>query len=111
MSLLPILALLFIPILFGVNHLFEWLDPAHIEHDVLIQKKLPYLNLPFFIIRNIIYFVSWTVISGYYWKQSIAQDTATTQEAQENITKDLQRKSPVAFSSWLYSSLRRHLIG
>ena len=51
MSLLPIFSLFFIPILFGLDYIFEWLDPMdHIATDYLVQKKLPYLNLPFFII-------------------------------------------------------------
>ena len=95
MSLLPIYALLFIPILFGLDHIFEWLDPSHIAHDPLIQAKLPYLNLPFFVTRNIIYFVVFSVISTYYWKNSIRQDNSNIEESIE-ITKQLQRKSPVS---------------
>ena len=59
MSTLPIFALLVLPLLFGVDHIFEWLHPDVIANDPLIQVKTPYLNLPFFIIRNIIYFGSW----------------------------------------------------
>ena len=95
MSLLPIYALLFIPILFGLDHIFEWLDPSHIAHDPLIQAKLPYLNLEFFVIRNIIYFVVFSVVSSYYWKNSIRQDNSNKEESSE-ITKKLQRKSPLA---------------
>ena len=95
MSLLPIYALLFIPILFGLDHIFEWLDPSHIAHDPLIQAKLPYLNLPFFVTRNIIYFVVFSVISTYYWKNSIRQDNSNKEESIE-ITKQLQRKSPLS---------------
>lgn len=95
MSLLPIYALLFIPILFGLDHIFEWLDPSHIAHDPLIQAKLPYLNLEFFVVRNIIYFVVFSVVSSYYWKNSIRQDNSNKEESSE-ITKNLQRKSPLA---------------
>tara|TARA_Y100001935_G_scaffold244489_2_gene236973 strand:+ start:6439 stop:7608 length:1170 start_codon:yes stop_codon:yes gene_type:complete len=95
MSLLPIYALLFIPILFGLDHIFEWLDPSHIAHDPLIQAKLPYLNLEFFVVRNIIYFVVFSVVSSFYWKNSIRQDNSNKEESSE-ITKNLQRKSPLA---------------
>jgi hypothetical protein len=95
MSLLPIYALLFIPILFGLDHIFEWLDPSHIANDPLIQAKLPYLNLEFFVIRNIVYFVVFATISSYYWKNSIRQDSSNKETSIE-ITKNLQRKSPLA---------------
>ena len=55
MSLLPILALLLV-LFIGVNHLFEWLDPAHIEHDVPIQKKTTLLKFTVFHYSHIIYF-------------------------------------------------------
>ena len=96
MSLLPLFALFFIPILFGVDQIFEWLDPHHIAEDILIQKKQAYLNLPFFIIRNIIYFATWSYISHFYWKTSIDQDNAITEEEQQEYTKKQQRKAPVA---------------
>lgn len=96
MSTLPIFALLFIPILFGVEHLFEWLNMDHVARDPLIQHKQPYLNLPFFIIRNIFYFISWAVIGTYYWRLSIQQDDAINQCVQEHTNKQLQRRAPIA---------------
>ena len=95
MSLLPIFSLMFIPILFGLDYIYEWLDPAIIAKDYLIQKKLPYLNLTFFVIRNIFYFAVFSVVGFYYWQKSIKQDNAVGEDI-NNITKSLQRKSPVA---------------
>ncbi|MGC6367678.1 MAG: hypothetical protein ACON35_06745 [Candidatus Marinamargulisbacteria bacterium] len=95
MSLLPFFALLFIPLLFGLDHIYEWLDPAVIAKDYLIQKKLPYLNLTFFIIRNIFYFIVFSVTGYYYWKKSVTQDNAKKEDVNQ-ITKSLQRKSPIA---------------
>ena len=95
MSLLPIFSLFFIPILFGLDYIFEWLDPTVIATDYLVQKKLPYLNLPFFIVRNIFYFSVFSIVGYYYSKKSIEQDTATG-DAINKITSSLQRKSPIA---------------
>ena len=39
MSLLPIYALLFIPILFGMDFIFEWLDAEHIAQIRLFKKN------------------------------------------------------------------------
>ena len=95
MSVLPFFALLFIPILFGLEYIFEWLDPALIAKDYLIQKKLPYLNLPFFILRNTIYFAIFSYVGYYYWSLSTRQDNAAPDKARQ-ITSRLQKRSPVA---------------
>lgn len=56
---LPLLALFFVPILFGLSSLYVWTNPAIVAADELLQKKQGYLNEPFFIARVIIYFVVW----------------------------------------------------
>ena len=50
---LPLMALLFIPIIVGIPSLYEWADPAHVAHDPILQAKSAYLNVPFFTIRLI----------------------------------------------------------
>src|SRR5262249_10890392 len=53
------LAVLFIPILFGLTHLYPWHRPT-LPHDALqaysIEHARPYLNTTFFVIRAIVYF-------------------------------------------------------
>lgn len=62
-----------IPVLFfGSGHLFHWLHPH--SDDAILLKKLPYLNMPFFIIRSLIYFIVWYWISNYFFKKSVIQD-------------------------------------
>ena len=36
---LPFMAVLFIPILFGIPALYEWDDATKLAHDVVLQKK------------------------------------------------------------------------
>ncbi len=60
---LPLMALLFIPIIIGIPSLYEWADPEHVAHDPILQAKEPYLNAPFFILRTVIYFVIWISIA------------------------------------------------
>ncbi|AKU92810.1 hypothetical protein [Vulgatibacter incomptus] len=74
MSTLPLFALLFIPILVGMHHLYEWADPAEVAHDALLQEKSAYLNVPFFVIRAVLYFVFWTLLSIYLSRKSVQQD-------------------------------------
>ena len=76
MLLLP-LAILFIPILFGMHELFHWSDAEAVAHDALLQKKAGYLNLPFFIIRAVFYFTLWFFLTRTLYKNSLQQDHAT----------------------------------
>jgi hypothetical protein len=56
---LPLLAILFIPILFGMGTLYPWTHPDLVAGDAVLQHKHAYLNVPFFVIRAILYFVIW----------------------------------------------------
>jgi hypothetical protein len=62
---LLLMAILFIPIAFGMHHIFPWADPAHVAGDELLKKKAPYLNVSFFLIRAAIYFVLWNLIAWH----------------------------------------------
>jgi hypothetical protein len=59
---LPLLALLFVPLAFGLTDLYAWADPAKVDVDKDLQHKAPYLNVPFFLIRAAIYFAIWNVL-------------------------------------------------
>ncbi len=58
------LAILFIPILFGMQYLFPWSIPANVAANPVLQAKTWYLNVPFFIIRAVIYFAIWIVLAA-----------------------------------------------
>jgi hypothetical protein len=78
---IPLLALLSIPIFIGMHDLFHWThaelhDPTHPEYDALIAGKSAYLNTPFFIIRFVIYFGLWSIISYRTYRLSVLQDVA-----------------------------------
>jgi hypothetical protein len=62
-STLPLMAIAFIPILFGMQPLYEWARPDAIAHDQILQHKVDYLNVPFFTYRAIGYFVAWVLLS------------------------------------------------
>jgi hypothetical protein len=55
----PLMAILLIPILFGIGSLYLWSRGELVRHDTVLQMKQAYLNVPFFIIRLAIYFVIW----------------------------------------------------
>lgn len=69
---MPLLALLFLPIAFFAHDLFPW---GHVEAgDAVIEAKAPYLNMPFFMMRSVGYFVIWIGLSVWLLRSSISQD-------------------------------------
>jgi hypothetical protein len=71
---LPLLALAFIPIVFGMHHLFEWTHLDVVAKDPILQQKQPYLNTSFFIIRAVIYFAVWIGLAFALTSMSRKQD-------------------------------------
>ena len=59
MGTIPILALLFLPLLFGLRDLYDWARPEVVAKDAFLQHKAAYLNLPFFLVRAALYFALW----------------------------------------------------
>ena len=49
---LPLLAVLVVPLLFGVHDLYIWARPQAVASDALLQHKSLYLNVPFFMVRT-----------------------------------------------------------
>jgi hypothetical protein len=70
---LPIVALFFIPILIGLPKIFEWARPEAAE-NVVIHAKAGYLNVPFFIVRAVVYFTFWLVCVFLLNRWSAEQD-------------------------------------
>jgi len=70
----PVMAVLFLPILFGLHDLYEWSHDEAVAGDALLQWKAPYLNVPFFMIRALLYFAIWSFISLVYYRGSRGQD-------------------------------------
>ena len=59
------------------NHLFVWMDAETVAHDEIIQGKVGYLNVPFFLIRAAIYLLGWNAYRYFSRKFSLAQDAAS----------------------------------
>jgi hypothetical protein len=72
---LPVLALLFIPIVLGMHHLYPWTNADHVQQDEILQHKSLYLNVPFFLVRAMLYFAAWIVLARQLNRWSLEQDT------------------------------------
>lgn len=60
----------------GHNNIFIWMDPDVVAEDEIIQGKSSFLNMPFFIIRGIIFIAGWSLYRYFSRKFSLAQDEA-----------------------------------
>ena len=54
-------------------YIWNWMNPAYVEGDVLYDHKKPFLNVPFFYIRAIVYFGLWGVLSLLLANESFSQ--------------------------------------
>jgi hypothetical protein len=77
---LPLLVVLFIPIAFGMHHLYEWTHLDAVAKDPILQHKQPYLNTGFFLVRAAIYFAVWCGLALVLTNWSRAQDEHPTPE-------------------------------
>lgn len=84
MNTVPLLIALAVPFLYplfthsGVDEygglLWPWIHP-HGDHAELVEHKSPFLNTPFFLGRMVFYFAVWMLISRFFMKRSLMQDT------------------------------------
>ncbi|MBI4125874.1 MAG: molybdopterin oxidoreductase [Deltaproteobacteria bacterium] len=71
---LPVAVVLFVVLLFGLHHLYEWTHLNVVEHDPILSMKKGYLNVPFFVIRAILLFAVALGLGGWMIRNSIRQD-------------------------------------
>jgi len=84
-----LMAVLALPLLFGLRLLYSWADPEKVKLDPILQYKQPYLNVPFFILRTVIYFIAWIALAYFLNKWSREQD----ETANPHLAKRLQNLS------------------
>jgi len=73
-KLIPYCVVLFIPIAAMLPKLYIWARPDAVAADEILQHKQIYLNVPFFLIRAVVYFLVWFLCARYLNKWSAAQD-------------------------------------
>jgi hypothetical protein len=83
---LPLMAVLFIPVLIGAHSIYhEWMDPEEVAKHPAVQSKVSYLNLPFFTVRFVIYFGVWIALAYFLNKWSLAQDRTADNRYTKNM--------------------------
>jgi hypothetical protein len=86
---MPVLTLLFLPIAFGIGHLYDWSHADIVAADVVLRGKRVYLNTPFFLARAAVYFLAWNALTYFLNKWSLEQDRSPD----PRIARRMQRLS------------------
>lgn len=73
-GILPVVGILFLPIIPLAHHLYEHWMGEHAHHDPILRAKSAYLNPSFFFLRAAVFIVIWTGLSLWFWRTSRAQD-------------------------------------
>jgi hypothetical protein len=71
---LPVMTLLFLPIVLGMSRLYPWTNADLVARDEALQHKQLYLNTPFFLARAALYFLVWNALSYFLNAWSLEQD-------------------------------------
>lgn len=77
---LPIAFVGALALLAGGGHLYEWMDKAKVAEDALLQHKAGYLNIPFFVVRLVLFFSLWLLFSKKLVGSSLEQDKSGSED-------------------------------
>ena len=76
-GVLPLMAVLFVPLLFGLSELYLWARPSEVAHDDILLGKARYLNAEWFPFRAAAYFAVWMLFGFILNRLSASADPAT----------------------------------
>jgi len=71
---LPAMGLAFVPVVLGASSIYSWANPDVVAADALLQEKSVYLNVRFFTLRAVLYFVVWGLLAYRLSSWSRQQD-------------------------------------
>lgn len=91
-SVLPMLAVLFVPVFLTRHDLYHHWMGDHAHDDPILAGKAGYLNEPFWVERAVVFFAVWAGLSVLFRRSSIAQDLI----GGTKITHRLERLSYVS---------------
>lgn len=73
-SYLPFAAVFFLFMYFGMHTLFHWSHEGITQTDKLLAHKAPYLNVPFFFFRVVLFFGLWILMTKLLRQLSLKED-------------------------------------
>ena len=96
---LPLLTLLFVPLIFGISSLYPWAHADVVAKDAILKHKQIYLNVPFFLVRAAAIFAGWNLLSWLLNKWSAMED----REGPAVPQRQMPRISSVGLIFWAFS--------
>ena len=87
---IPLCALFFVPIVFGMPALYEWTHADVVAKDEILRHKALYLNTPFFLVRTAAAYLIWFLLAHFLTRLSARQDQSDEHRA---IDRSLQKLS------------------
>jgi hypothetical protein len=83
---LPLVLILFVPIVLGAHRIYSWTDEHKLAENPVLREKAKYLNVSFFTVRAAIYFAIWLALAFFLNRWSLLQD----QTADRQFTKRMR---------------------
>lgn len=74
-AVMPLLAVLAIPVILLAGKVYGWSDPA-VAASHAMSHKAAFLSRDAFVLRWVVYFVIWTGYALFFWRTSVAQDAS-----------------------------------
>jgi hypothetical protein len=73
-GVIPYLLILVVPLFFFLHDIFQWTNARVANNDPVLHSKDAYLNIPFFVVRNLIIIVIWITFYFIITRLSRKQD-------------------------------------
>lgn len=89
---LPLLALLFVPVLLGMDALYPWVPPVHgLEPEVQekVAAKSAYLDPAFFVVRAVFYLAAWSTLAVLLRRGSLGSQEGAGPGRRERVLSAL----------------------
>ena len=74
---LPVMLILFVPVFFGLHHLYPWARPEEVASDKALQERHVYLNVWAYTARTLFFLGIWSWMAWCLRRWSLQQDTTT----------------------------------
>lgn len=78
---------LLLPMLLGHEGFYSWSNHEYLHEHHLVENKTAWLNVPFFAVRCVLYFLVWMALARYFFKKSVAQDKTGDPAASDQMRR------------------------
>jgi len=94
---LPVILLLLLPLLLGLGKAYSWTDRDFMLADPMLKSKLPFLNVPFFVVRSLLYVGIWLLLATQLRRRSLQLDTGWGEQGSNKFLR-ISAPGTIAFA-------------